>query len=228
MDLFKRTHPITLLTIALLLSSCWTPKQVNRYVEKQYNKELPKQDRKKLPDITITSAAHPFDSSFVSKTEGKTSNMLPLIFYWQWNHINTCSLNPLIPFTNFTKTVHLQANRGLNQKLNGRKLELVVEQLPNAFGLNENTHVVWPVFYAFTWEKVSVKPEVKDLIVSYKVLQNNSVEKSGRISVKNTEKDKGLRFFQSWKSAISEYLVEYNNDVNSMSKSFVNQLIQEL
>ena len=153
--------------------------------------------------------------------------MLPLLFYWQWDYKNTCTLNPAIAVNTFSRTIGLQANKGLNQKLTGQKLELVVEQIPNAFAFNDKAHIIWFI-YTFGWDKISVQPDLKDLVVSYKVLQNGGVIKSGSISIKNNEKNKNVRFFQSWKSAISEYLTQYDNDISNMTKTFVNKLIQEL
>jgi len=211
---------------SLILFSCVTPQKVNRLVAKEYNNTLPKQDRKKNTGIIITSPLLP-GSDVISATEKKTSHMLPLLFYWQWDYINTCSLNPAIAINNFSTTLYTQTNRGLNKKLNGEKLELTVEQIPNVFAFVDKAHMIW-VVYAFGWDKIFVQPDAKDLIVSYKVSQNGNEIKSGKISIKNTEQNKGVRFFQSWKSAISEYLALYNQDVTNMSKAFVTKLIEEL
>lgn len=220
------TIPIILLATTSLLSSCLTSKKIDKFVGKQFNNELPKQDKKKNTDISVTSnISYRLDN--ISTTETKTSNMLPLIFYWQWDYKNTCTLNPAIAVNTFTKSLNLQANKGLNQKLNGQKIELSIEQIPNAFAIDDKAYMVW-LIYAFGWDKVSVQPDLKDLIVSYKVLQNDSVIKSGKISIKNNEQNKNLRFFQSWKSATSEYLTQYNDDITNMTKTFVNKLIQEL
>jgi hypothetical protein len=217
----------TILLVAIsLLSSCLTSAKVDRFVGKQYNNELPKQEKKKSPDISITSSISSISDN-ISATDTKTSNMLPLLFYWQWDYKNTCTLNPAIAINTFTKSVYFQAGKGLNQKLNGQKLELTIEQIPNAFAIDDKAHLIW-IIYAFGWDKVSVQPDLKDLIVSYKVLQNDSVIKTGKVSVKNNEQNKNLRFFQSWKSATSEYLTQYNDDVANMTKIFVNKVIQEL
>jgi len=217
---------IIFFAITLSLSSCLTSKKVDKFVGKQFNDELPKPEKKKNQDISITSNI-PYSSGNISTTETKTSNMLPLIFYWQWDYKNTCTLNPAIAVNTFTKTVNLQAGKGLNQKLNGQKLELTIEQMPNASAFDDKAHLVW-IIYAFAWDKISVQPDLKDLVVSYKVLQNGSSMKSGSITIKNNEQNKGLRFFQSWKSAISEYLVQYDQDMANMTKTFIDKLNQEL
>jgi hypothetical protein len=215
------------LVIALIsFSSCLTAKKIDTFVGKQFNNELPKPDKKKNQDIRIISNI-PYRLDNISTTETKTSNILPLIIYWQWDYKNTCTLNPAIAVNIFTKTVNLQANKGLNQKLDGLQLELTLEQLANAFAFDDKAHLVW-LIHAFGWDKISVQPDFKDLVVTYKVLQNGSAIKSGSITIKNNERNKNLRFFQSWKSAISEYLIQYNEDITSMTKLFVNKLAQEL
>jgi hypothetical protein len=65
-------------------------------------------------------------------------------------------------------------------------------------------------------------------VVSYQLMENNTALKKGTITVKNMDKNKGLRFFQSWKSATSEYLSAYNANFTTMTKSFVTQLAEEL
>jgi hypothetical protein len=209
------------------LTSCLTSKKIDRFVGKQYNNELPKQEKRKNADISITTSVNSYTSENISTTGTKTSDMLPLVFYWQWDYKNTCTLNPAIAINTFTKSVYFLANKGLNQKLNGQKLELTVEQIPNIFAIDDKAHLIW-IIYAFGWDKVSVQPDLKDLIVSYKYFQNDGSIKSGSITIKNNVQNKNLRFFQSWKSATSEYLTQYNDDITNMTKAFVTKLIQEL
>ena len=218
---------ITLLSFVLMIifSSCLTSRKLDRFVAKQYNGEIPKEEKKNSPDINIITS---FDvsSNAISTTETRTSNMLPLLFYWQWDYKNTCTLNPAIA-TNQFKNVISKQSKSLNQKLNGQQLEIKIEQAPNIFSFDDKAHLVW-IIYAFGWDKISVQPDVKDLIVSYKILKDNQTVKEGKIVVPNTEKTKGLRYFQSWKSAVSEYIVQYNVDVVTMSRSFVSKLQEEL
>ena len=69
---------------------------------------------------------------------------------------------------------------------------------------------------------------MKDLVVGYKLYDTTGTVKTGSITITNTEKTKNLRFFQSWKSATSEYLSNYDIDVTAMSKAFVNKLVDAL
>jgi hypothetical protein len=225
---FLRTRIGVLLLFIILVSltSCLTSKKLDKYVAKHYNNELPKLNKRNKPELVVTTAA-PANQPTISTTTHKTNKFLPLLVYWEYKHQHSCSLNNTIAVTNFTNAVNAAATKGLTQKLNGQKLELVVEQAPSAFSIVSNEHMVW-VVYAFSWAKIYIEPDAKDLVVSYKLVQADQTLKTGRITVPNTSKNKGIRFFQTWKSATNEYLMDYTSNLTAMTKTFVNQLTQEL
>jgi hypothetical protein len=226
MSILKKQNPALLLFSLLFLSSCLTPKKMDKFVAEQYGNQFPKQVRKMKADISVASAVT-YNSNTISTTIRKTSNFLPLIVYWQCDYRHTCTLNPQIALTNFTNTVNTLTNKGLGEKLKGQRLELTVQQMPTAFSLVDKARMVW-VIYAFSWNKIYMEPDFKDLVVSYKLLENDVAVKTGTISVKGDARNKGLRFFQSWKSATSEYVADYNANITAMSKAFMNQLVEEL
>src|ERR1019366_6629024 len=197
-----------------------------KFVATQYGNELPKPNKKKKAEIEIASLTHS-DNSSISTTVHKTDKFLPLLVYWKYDHRQSCSLNPAIAETNFSNAINSLGTKGLIEKLNGRKLELTIEQAPTAFSLVLKENMIW-VVYAFSWSKIYFEPDRKDLIVSYKSVGSNAVVKTGRITVKNSNKNKGIRFFQSWKSATSEFLSEHNENFTSMTKTFISQLTNEL
>jgi hypothetical protein len=192
------------------------------YVASQYGNQLPKPKKSKA-DIAVRSV-FPSGNTFISRTVQKTSHVLPLVVYFQYDYRHTCTLNPEIAVTEFANTVQAQSTR-LSQKLNGEKLELTVEQVPSAFALVDKGHLL---LFSISWDKIYVAPDFKDLIVSYKLFQGNDAVKTGKIDIKNTERNRGIRFFQSWKSSTSEYLTSYNADVANMSRAFVNELLEQL
>ncbi|WP_162944656.1 hypothetical protein [Flavisolibacter nicotianae] len=223
----QKTTVFLLAIVSLVFfSSCLTSKKMDRFVAEQYNNQLPKEDKKKKADFTVTSAiASP--ASALSTTKQKTSKVLPLVVYWQYDYRHTCSLNPTIAVTQFSNAVNTLATKGLSQKLNGQHLDLTVEEAPRAFALVDKAHMIW-LIYAISWDKIYMEPDFKDLVVSYKVTGAGNAVKAGKITVKNPSQNKGIRFFQSWKSATSEYLADYNATMTAMTKSFVNQLIEEM
>src|SRR6476620_4948247 len=218
--------PALVFVSVLFLSSCLTPQKMDKYVAEQYGNRLPKQNKNKKADISVSSAFIT-PSNDISTTVRKRSNFLPLIVYWQADYRHICTLNSSIAVNNFSNAVNTMTNKALSEKLGGQKLELTVEQIPTAFALVDKARVIW-LIYAISWEKIYMEPDFKDLVVSYKLLQNDTTIKTGKISIKGDAHNKGIRFFQSWKSATSEFLADYNTNLNTMSKSFMNKLSEEL
>ena len=209
-----------------MLSGCLTAKKLDTFVAEQYGNVLPKPNKKKKAEIEVTSLS-PNSNSSISTTVHKTDKFLPLLVYWKYDHRQKCSLNPAIALVNFTNAINSSASKELMEKVNGRKLELTVEQAPSTFSLVAKENMIW-LIYAFSWVRIYVEPDFKDLVVSYKLAGSGQEEKTGKITVKNSEKSKDFRFFQSWKSATSEYLARYNSNFMGMTKIFVNQLASEL
>jgi len=224
---FKRTLVLAIAVISLFsFSSCLTARGLDRYVAKQYNNEIPKPDKKKKADFNVGTSL-PIADPAISKTVHKTTSFLPLIVYWQHKHRQICALNNSIAVNKFSNNINATINKSLGQKINGQRLELMVEQAPSGFSIVANEHMVWLV-YAFSWARIYIEPDHKDLIVTYKLMHGESIVRQGKITVANTEKARNFRFFQSWKSATSEHLTNYNANLANMSRQFTEQLSKEL
>ena len=218
---------ITILAISLSLSGCLGPKKIDKWVATQYGQSVPEPVKKKTDYISVASPLVP-GSNYISTTENKTSKMLPLVFYWQFNYDNTCTLNPQIPVNNFTNTVLTYNSKQLKQKLNGRRIELSVDKIPNVFSLDDKGHVVW-IIYAVTWEYISIQPKVNEMVVSYKIIGNDNTEtKTGVITIQNTDKGVSLKAFQSIKKMTWQYLEDYDASITAMTKKVVDKLAAEL
>lgn len=211
----------------LFLSSCITSKKMDAFISEQYNNEIPRVNKRRQPAEITYSSTLPSTPANISSTETH-NKILPLIVYWNIEERQTSTLNSGIATAAFENTINKLAVRELNQKLNGEKLELTVQQVPTTFSLVDKTHAVWVLLYAIHWEKVYIEPQSTDLIVSYKLSGKDGTVKTGVITIKNTGKNKNLRFFQSWKSAVSEHLSDYDDDMTAMTKQFIDQLRQQL
>ena len=221
MEKSKRISFLIAILCSTFFTSCLSSK-MDSYVASRYGNELPKPKKSKA-GITVNSV-FPSANNSISTTVKKTSHFLPLIVYFQFDYRHTCTLNPLIGVTQFTNAINSQSSK-LSQKLNGQTLELTVEQVPSAFAIVDKGHLL---LFVISWDKIYVEPDFKDLVVSYKLLENNNVVKKGKIDVKNHERDRGIGLFQSWRSSVREYLSSYDANMTTMSKDFVNQLLEQL
>lgn len=215
---------LPLLSVAIL-SSCINSKRIDKFIAGEYNNELPAV--KKKTELAVNTG-QPASGSQISVTSYKMEQFLPLLVYWQSKERYTIKLNPSIAANNFSNALNGSAGRPLLQKLNGQQLELNLEQVPSQFSLAANGYMIWLV-YAFTWEKAWIEPDRKDLVVNYTLHKADGSTKTGKVTVKNpvTEKQE-LRYFQSWRSAISEHLSDYNTAATTVTKSFVTKMLEEL
>lgn len=225
--MLPRAGELLIFLLAIALSGCLTSTKMDRFVARQYGDRLPPETRKKDSLVAINSPVA-VNSGYISSTASQTSHVLPLLLYWQLDYKNTCTLNPAIPIRYFTNTVLMEAPGRLHRELNGGKLEITVDQLPHVFAFDDKGHMVWVVLYAFEWDKVAVQPQLNDLVVSYKVLQHNTVAKSGTITVEDKEKNIPVGMFRSWKNATASYIAQYNHDMVVMARAVVDKLSKEL
>ena len=211
---------------SIILTSCLTAKKVDKQVAKQYG-EISQPKKKQANDnIFVTSSLITSDSK-ISTSETKTSHVLPLIIYNQWNYTNTCKINPQIPINNFISTVQTTSNKNLRDKISGQKLELNVDKIPNVFAIDDKAHLIF-FGYAFGWDNVSIMSDKVDMVVTYKLSKDGSETKKGTITIPYIYDKQKLGMFKNWKKATTEFLEQYDLNITEMSKSFVQKLATEI
>jgi len=224
----KRSLPLLWSVAALSFSSCLGPHKVNKWVAQHYSEEPPLSQRKKTESIVISSALSEMGGKR-SETQKNTRDLLPLLFYWQFDYRNTCTLNPQIAIDNFTSSLLAYASHGLKQKLNGNRLELTVEQIPRVFVVDDKGHIIWVIVTMVGWERLSVQPEQKDMVVSWRLVGSNNEElKKGSITIADQERTLTLGMFKSLRNLTKEHLSEYDANIGAMTRHFVDRLITEL
>lgn len=219
-------YACTLLAV-VMFSGCITSKKLDRFIAGQYGNELPKLVKARYDNISVT-ASLPYNATGLSNTVVKYSHLLPLLFYWQIKRQNICTMNPAIFVNKFTNTISLEAGRWIGPKLGNEKLNLTVEQLPNIFTIDDKGHMIWIVLYAFGWDKMSVRPQPADLVVSYKLSDGDHIVKTGEVSVPDAQQPVGIKMLESWKTATSAFVSGYNYEIAKMSRSCMQELAKEL
>lgn len=225
----KKLLYYTLLFLSITsLTSCLTGKKLDRYVQQQFPEMQSLQKKKTNETVAVTSTLIATTDDKTSTSESKTVGFLPLIVYWRWDYKNTCTLNPLIPISTFSKSFTVAVNKGLKDKLAGKRIELSVEKIPNQFAIDDIGHSIFLGFYAINWDNVYIKTENKELVVAYKVIENGVLIKNGTIELSYADDKKRLGLFKSWKSATSEYLSQYDLNIATLAKQAAEKLIKEL
>ena len=212
-------------TFIALFTSCLTAKKIDKEVAKQYQPILASKTKLQENNISVTSTLTSTGDQ-ISTTESKTSNMLPLIFYWQWDYTNTCTVNPQIPINNFKAA--LNNNEALKSKLAGQKLQISVSKIPHTFQILDKAHLIAFGIVNHGWDDFSMKSTDMEIAVSYKVINNNIETKKGTISIPNFDDKKSLPMFKNIKKALKEYLIQFDENLTSLSKLVADRIASEL
>jgi hypothetical protein len=105
---------------------------------------------------------------------------------------------------------------------------LTIEKIPTKFAIDDKGHIIW-VIYAFSWEYLTVLPEERDLVVSYKVFDvNNQQMKQGTVTITSPDNPIDVHMFQSLKKKTWAFLDQYDAGIAVMSKHIVDKLVTEL
>lgn len=217
---------LLIFSASLIMTSCLGPKKIDKWVAEKYI-DAPVHSKKKHDQIVILSNMV-YPGTTLSITEKKTSNMLPLIVYWQFDYKNTCTINPQIPVNIFTNTVLSYAGHGLQQKLNGQRIELTIEKIPNKFSIDDKGHLIF-VGLAYAWDYLTVLPEERDFHISYKLFDtNNQQVKQGEVALAGSGNPIDVHMFQSLKKKTWAFLDQYDADIAVMSKQIVDKLVTQL
>lgn len=216
---------ILMFTICIFISGCYGPRKVNSWVSDKYGTTLNSKVKIKDDYLSISSRLITKDPA-ASSTVKKTKHVLPLLFYWKLDYMNTCTLNPKIPINTFIATFQSYANsKGLKSKLNGQKIAITIEKMPNVFVINDKAQIVW-VIYAFGWDIFSITPESSDMVVSYRILKDNSEIKKGVITT--TDANKAMTHLRFVKSGTLEYFAQYDENIKAMTKKVAEKIMAEL
>lgn len=227
---FKKIHSrwyIFLILFFALFTSCVGPAKMNKWVADEYG-ETTTLTKSKNDYITVSSPLITIDDKS-SKASKRTKRFLPLLFYWKMDYQLSAILNPKIPVNLFTSTFTTYANsKNIKQKLNGGKLELIINRVPVTFSFNDDENLYWFVLFYIHTVKLYTLPEKQELIVDYKLTKGTDIIKSGSVNIPDANKIQKTRFLESVKKATKEYLSQYDENIRAMARSAAEQIITQL
>ena len=217
---------ILLFASIALLAGCLTPKKMDGWIEQH---EGGFSTKLKTSDYITFKTPEMGTSELASVSQKGKSKFLPLLFYWMSERSIQTKMNPYIPVRNLTATLLQAATKaGLQQKLNGQKLELSLSKVPTGFTFTDRYHLIYLILYKIDWSQIYIAPERQDLVITYRLTKDNATTKTGSITVTDPSKNINLKFLQSARKMTFNYLDEYDNIVRDMGKSFVEKLITQL
>lgn len=217
---------ILLLLVFSFLTSCVSTKRFTGFVESKF------QPTKNI--IDNTPGAMSFDlselerlSSPVISTKLK-SQFIPAILYWQWNTTIKCEINPIIIATEIKQTfIRYADSLGLQNKLQGRKLEIKIEKIPNNFVYTHYGHTLFLIIAYAISDVEAIFPQDQNMIISYRLIENDSAIKEGNVIAKN----KSLTIQNGSKSTKKftwMYVDQFKRNTERLTKEIVQEIVKEI
>jgi len=116
---------------------------------------------------------------------------------------------------------------GLQQKLNGQRLEISIENIPNSFIYRLKGEFILIRGFVLSANKENIVPEKQELRLSYKLITGTNENKTGSIAI--TCNDQPVRnVWGPTEIFIGNYIGIYDEDMINLSKDAVDDILTDI
>ena len=217
-------------SLLILLTSCLGEKKYADFVYNKYNSQTQAADlTKDAPDyisVNTDSSINKLDTLVVAKKI--KSQFIPAILYWQWENTIRCELDPRISIQTFNKYLFSYADSAnLKERLNGQKLELSINDLPNSFVYtHKGNSIILLIAYTVN-DTEAIIPENKDVKISYRLVKDNIETKKGTLLIPD-ETQPMQNIWKSTQKFTWSYMSQYDNNLQKLSKNVIDKILTEI
>lgn len=143
--------------IAMMFCSCLTPRKIDKWTTAHYGTTVNTRTRN---NDYISIKTPNTSNNIIATTQKRKMKLIPALLYWQWEYGTTTTLNQLVPANYFSSTILPYANtKKLKDKLNGQKLELMINKMPAVFSVVDKGGLVFLVLYYIDWDRIFMDPQ---------------------------------------------------------------------
>ncbi len=217
----------TLLLSPFVLFSCSTAHFADNASKSYYNKHTPTAEKMNTVFFIYKNAFSTDKEMPTQPTKSTTTKkqLLPLLFYWNWFFRATSDMNTFIPVNNLITSINKNAKeKGLQQKLNGEKIELTINSIPHQFNTIDKGFII--LFLSV--ESFYIENDTSKLDISYRILNGNNEVKKGNIVIEPDDKKVSLGYFESEKRLFNDGFTHYDESIDKMGKQLVERLYEIL
>ena len=218
---------IVLLFVITCLSSCVGTKRFSKFVSEKCEPAI-------FKETNITSNYIKFKVDNLSnqdtlvKIKRIKKQFIPAVLYWQYESTFECSIAPKAIASKICGYMESYAETvNLSQKIDGRKIEISIDKLPNSFVFTEKGYVIFLVFAYAAGGVEAIVPQNENLRISYRIFQDNNETQKGSITILN--EDKPIKnFSNTMKRFTWKYLDNYDSNLNNLCEKAIDKLLIEL
>jgi len=221
---------LIIFSLLILLTSCLGEKKYANFVYNKYSSQTQAADlTKDAPDyisVKADSSISKLDTLVVAKK--LKSQFIPAILYWQWENTIRCELDPKISIQTFNKYLFSYADSAnLKERLNGQKLELLVNDLPNSFVYTRKGNSIILLIAYTVNDTETIFPENKDVKISYRLVKDNIETKKGTLLIPD-ETQPMQNIWKSTQKFTWSYMSQYDNNLQKLSKNVIDKILTEI
>jgi hypothetical protein len=226
-----KTNPalnaLCIVTLVLALTSCNISKKIDKWAGYHYAEKVP--TKVNSNDYISFKFESTIPDNKVSVTKRTKNQFIPALFYYQWKYETRSTLNVMLPVNNFVNSFVTAANsKKIKEKLHGATLKVIINSNPADFRYNDNGWSVFLIFGAITHSKIFVEPTSPEFEIQYSIVLPSGESKPKTVSIRNPNRQKEPRFFQSLKGAVTEYLSVSDAHVKRMGQELADKIIADL
>jgi hypothetical protein len=161
-------------------------------------------------------------------TKTQKAQFVPAIIFWQWGK----SISATLPERHQAEKIqsymaHYADSLNLASKLNGQSLKISINKAPANFTYANRGYFVYLfIAYAMGVQEV-IKPEFSDLKLTYTLIKNNEVSKTGELTVLDRNEQAGNKM-RSTKKFTRNYIEKYEANTRLMSLDGIKKLMKEI
>ncbi len=223
----KTTKLIIFSIISVLLSSCYSAKQMNKAITKSVTEDVVRNVQVADTNIILNTEKL---AQFIPSAKVTTIHnyFIPALFYWETRDLLMAEINNRTYINNFTDVLNRKAvENNFAEKLNGKKLEISIDNTPNEFYYDYKYVLIYFLFayvYSTNWD---IYHKMQHLKVSYRITKDNLQLKNGTFDSPFKKVDfHGFMWTES--DAVRQYVQINKADFISASETLIQLIANEL
>jgi hypothetical protein len=218
---------LLLIPLILFFASCVEPEKISGFVYEKYS-SMPPISKNTGNDYILINTDKYKKSDTLIRNEVLDSYVFPALIYWEIKNTIRFDLNIKSTVNSFSSSLISYADSiNLGEKLNGLRLEISINKIPNGFVFT-NKYVFVFLFVAFTYSGYeSIMPENESLKISYKLFSDTSVVKSNTFKIGNKEHPIESKKI-SMKKFIWKYIDYHENCLKKLSKDALDEILKDI
>ncbi len=221
----KHIFNINICIFIMLFSGCISTKKYINYINQKCNQ---KNELINVNDYVEFKDTINKTTDSIVKAEKIKSYFIPAIFYWEWNNTIKCELSGKQTFNTFYYYFQCYADSlNLKDKLNGEKINISFESIPNTFIYTNKGYIVIIIIAYFMGQLEAIFPENSKLIFTYRILNGTKETKSGKIEINNINTPV-KNIWKSTKKFTWMYIDQYVNNLKILSKTACKTLMDDI